>query len=144
MMKLEKYKKDCLLFIEAGFIAINQADEPSAISLFSAAELLNQNNPLIKLGLGYLHLHKLELKQAIEKFEAVLKEDPKNELAKVFLGIAMSWSPADTLKGEKILKDSSKSKDKHVKDLSTYALEFVDNFIKKAPSPVEIKGGKKK
>lgn len=140
---LEKYKKDFILFLESGFIAVNQADEFSAIHLFAAADALQPKNPLVKIGIGYLHLHKLELKQAISQFEKVLKEDPKNEMAKTFLGIALSWTPTDTMKGEKILTETRKSEDMDIKTLSKTALEFVDNFIKKEPSPVEIKKGKK-
>jgi lipoprotein NlpI len=142
MIQLENNKKDFVLFLETGFIAVNQADERSALNLFSAAEVLDPKNPLVKIGIGYLHLHKLELKQAIEKFEAVLKIDPKNEMAKIFLGIALSWTPTDTLKGEKILKESKKSEDKDIKSLSDTALKFVETFIKKEPSPVEVKGKK--
>ena len=142
MIKLEKNNEDFVLFLEAGFIAVNQADELSAINLFAAAEVLNHKSPLVKIGIGYLHLHKLELKQAIDQFEKVLKEDPKNEMAKIFLGIALSWTPTDTMKGEKILEESKKSDDKDIKNLSKTALNFVDNFIKKTPSPAEVKGKK--
>ena len=139
---LEKNKKDFVLFLETGFIAVNQADELSAINLFAAAEVLDPKNNLVKIGIGYLHLHKLELKQAIEKFEQVLKNEPTNEMAKTFLGIALSWTPTDTIKGEKLLEETKKSDDKDVKNLSKTALEFVDNFIKKEPSPVEVRGKK--
>lgn len=142
MIKLEKNRKDFLLFLEAGFIAVNQADEISANRLFAAAELLEPKNSLVKIGVGYLHLHKLELKQAIAKFEEVLKKEPKNEMAKTFLGIALSWTPTDTLKGEKLLEETKKSEDKDIKKLSKTALTFVDTFIKKAPSPAEVKGKK--
>lgn len=139
MERLEKYKKDFILFLEAGFIAINQADEDSAIKLFKAAEILDPKNTLIKIGQGYLHLHKLELKQAIDVFEGVLKKEPGNEMAKTFLGIALSWTPTDTMKGEKLLTETTKSKDDPIKKLSMTALDFVEKFIKKEPSPVEVK-----
>jgi hypothetical protein len=139
MSNLEKYKKDFILFLEAGFIAVNQADELSSVNLFVAAKTLEPKNSLVQIGIGYLHLHKLELKQAIEKFEGVLKDEPKNEMAKIFLGIALSWTPTDTLKGEKLLEETKESDDKQIKGLSKTALDFVDTFIKKEPSPVEIK-----
>ena len=139
MPSLEKYKEDFILFLEAGFVAVNQADEISAVNLFVAADTLQPKNPLVKIGIGYLHLHKLELKQAIDKFEEVLKDDPNNEMAKILLGIALSWTPTDTMKGEKILEETKKSSDKEIKTLSKTALSFVDNFIKKEPSPVEVK-----
>ena len=45
-MQLQDYKKDFILFLEAGFIAINQADETSAINLFNAAKLFDPKNSL--------------------------------------------------------------------------------------------------
>ena len=65
MEDLKKYEEDFFLFLEAGFIAINQADEDSAVKLLKTCELMQPENPLIKIGFGYLHLHKLELKQAL-------------------------------------------------------------------------------
>ncbi|EKE21596.1 MAG: hypothetical protein ACD_7C00173G0002 [uncultured bacterium] len=141
MNSLDKYKQDFLLLLEAGYIATNQTDEDSAVKLFKAAELLDKNNALIKIGFGYLALHKLELKEAASLFEEVLKQDTKNEMAKAFLGITIALMPKDTLKGEKILKEALESDDKGVKKLAGIALDFVDKFLKKEPSPVE---GKKK
>lgn len=141
MNGLDQYKQDFLLLLEAGFVATNQTDEDSAIKLFNAAEVLDKNNSLIKIGFGYLALHKLELKQAQASFEEVLKKEPKNEMAKAFLGITMSLMPKEMLKGEKILHETSESGDKGIKKLANIALDFVDKFLKKEPSPVE---GKKK
>lgn len=138
-MDLKKYKKDFILFAEAGFIAINQADEDSAVKLFKASELFSPKNILVPIGYGYLHMHKLEIKKAAEYFEKALKIDPQNEMAKTFLGIVLSWSPTKGAKGEKLLEETSNSKDKQIKQLSDTALDFVDKFIKKEPSPVEIK-----
>ena len=136
-MSLDDYKKDFLLFVEAGYIAINQLDEDSAVKLFKAAEILDKENPLIKIGFGYLYLHKLELKKSIEAFESVLKKDPKNEMAKAFLGIALSMTPNDMAKGEKILEETLKSSDKGLKKLAGIAIDFIERFVKKEPSPVE-------
>ena len=143
-MSLDDYKKDFLLFVEAGYIAINQLDEDSAVKLFKAAEILDKENPLIKIGFGYLYLHKLELKKSIEAFESVLKKDPKNEMAKAFLGIAMSMTPTEGLKGEKLLEETLKSDDKGVKKLAQVALDFVERFVKKEPTPVEGKNKNKR
>lgn len=134
-MPLKKYKNDFLLLAEAGFIAVNQADEDSAIKLFKAAELLEPKNILPKIGFGYLHLHKLELKQAIEYFDAVLAIDSHNEMAKAFKGLSLSMMPNRVEQGEKLLKETAKSKDSAVKKLSGSAMEFVDQFVKKTPGP---------
>lgn len=141
---LKKYEKDFVVFLEAGFIAVNQMDEPTATKLFKAAELLKPaGNVLPEVGKGYLHLHLLNLKKAVTCFEKVLKKEPDNEMAKTFLGISLSWMPKDVIKGEKILAETKKSSDKTVKKLSNTAIDFVDRFIKKAPSPAEINKAKK-
>ena len=56
-MAIKKYLDDFILLVEAGFIAVNQADEDAATKLFHAAELLRPENVLSKIGFGYLHLH---------------------------------------------------------------------------------------
>jgi hypothetical protein len=135
MTSLKKYKEDWLLFTEAGFIAVNQADEDASMKLFHAGELLNPTNTLPQIGFGYLHLHKLELKQAVKAFEDVLKKEPHNEMAKAFMGICISMMPNNAVKGEKILEQTLKSKDPLIKKLSDTALDFVEKFVKKSPGP---------
>jgi tetratricopeptide (TPR) repeat protein len=137
MTSWHDFKKDWVLLLEAGFIAVNQADEDSALKLFKAAELLKPDNALPKVGFGYLHLHKLELKQACKMFEEALEIEPANDMAKALLGISMSMAPTSLEKGEKILEQTLKSHDPLIKSLSTTALDFVDQFLKKAPSPIE-------
>lgn len=134
-MATKKYKDDFILLAEAGFIAVNQADEDSALKLFRAAELLDPKNILPQLGFGYLHLHKLELKQAVKNFEAVLEIDPHNDMAKAFMGLCLSMMPNTIDKGEKILEQTLKSKDPEIKQMSGSAIEFVEKFIKKSPGP---------
>ena len=136
MTSLKHYKEDFFLFVEAGFIAVNQADEDAALKLFRAAELLNPEHSLPKIGVGYLHLHKLELKQACKAFQGVLDEQPDNEMATAFLGLCMGLSPTQVSEGEKLLEKSSKSKDPLIKRLGVSALEFVDKFVKKTPGPI--------
>ncbi len=138
-MSLKKYKEDFVLLLESGFIAVNQADEDSSLKLFKAASLLDKENTLPKVGVGYLHLHKLELNEAVRCFEDVLEKEPKNEMAKAFLGICMSFMPKELGKGEKILADTAKSKDPMIKELGHIALDFVDKFIKTTPGPAEKK-----
>ncbi|MCB1107524.1 MAG: SctF chaperone SctG [Chlamydiia bacterium] len=132
MEDLAKYDEDFFLFLEAGFIAINQADEDAAVKMFKACEMLRPENPLIKVGLGYLHLHKLELKIAIQYFEEVLSKEPDNELAKTFKGLAMTLTPDQVTEGEKVLEETMKStKDSQVKKVANTSLEFVEQFVKK-------------
>ncbi len=137
MSHWKNYKEDFVLLLEAGFIAVNQADEDAALKLFKSAELLDPSNPMPKVGVGYLHLHKLDLKQACQVFEEVLEKDPKNEMAKAFLGISMSLAPTSMEKGEKILEQTTHSKDPTIKTLSNTAINFVDTFVKKSPTPVQ-------
>lgn len=134
-MAAKKYKEDFILLAEAGFIAVNQADEDAALKLFKAAELLDPKNILPKLGFGYLHLHKLELKQAVKQFDEVLELDPNNEMAKAFKGLSLSMMPNTVDKGEKILEQTSKSKDPAIKQLASSAIDFIEKFIKKNPGP---------
>lgn len=138
MPQLTKYKDHFLLLLEAGFIAVNQADEDAAVKLFRAAELLQPENTLPRVGLGYMHLCKLELKQACKLFDEVLAKEPTNEMAKAFLGLSYALSPNDVSKGEKILEEAAgKSKDPGIKTLATTAIDFVERFVKKAPAPMQ-------
>ena len=52
-MDLAKYKEHFIVMVEAGFIAVNQADEDSAMKLFKAATLLDPKNLLPRVGMGY-------------------------------------------------------------------------------------------
>ena len=135
MASWKHYKEDYLLMLEAGFIAVNQADEDAALKLFRAAETLNPDNNLPKVGFGYLHLHKLELKQAVRIFEEVLEKEPGNDMAKAFLGLSMSMMPNQIEKGEKMLEQTLKSKDPMIKKLAHTAIDFVEKFVKKTPGP---------
>lgn len=145
MSKAQKFKDDFILMAEAGFIAINQSDEDAAIKLFAAAELLDPSNPLPHLGMGYLNLCQLKLKQAATIFEKILSENPSNEMAKTLLGLTLSLNPTELAKGEKTLEESIKSNhDPMIKNLAKSALDFVEKFIKKTPSPAEPKTPHKK
>jgi tetratricopeptide (TPR) repeat protein len=131
----KQYKEDWLLFTESGFIAVNQADEDAALKLFKAGNMLNPENTLPRVGFGYLHLHKLELKQAVKEFEDILAKEPHNDMAKAFLGLCLGMMPNMADKGEKILEQTTKSHDPMIQQLSTTAIDFVERFIKKTPGP---------
>ena len=139
MTDLKKYDEDFFLFLEAGFVAINQADEDSAVKLFKTCELLRPGNAMVQVGFGYLHFHKLELPAAIECFEKVLAKEPDNEMAKTFLGLSLSLWPEKIREGEKILTESSQSSENAIKKVANTSLDFVENFVKKNPGPAEIK-----
>ncbi|MFI5334687.1 MAG: hypothetical protein ACHQT8_05945, partial [Chlamydiales bacterium] len=88
---------------------------------------------------GYMHLCKLELKQACKMFDEVLAKDPGNEMAKAFLGLSLALTPNEIAKGEKILEESAqKSKDSTVKTMAKTAIDFVERFVKKTPGPMQM------
>jgi len=140
MQTAHKYNEDYVLFLEAGFIAVNQSDEEAAIRLFKSCETLRPENVMAKIGYGYLHLHKLELKQACQDFEQALEQEPTNEVAKALLGLCTSLQPKMADKGSSILAETAQSSDPFVKQMSTTALNFVDRFVRKEEPP--MKGGK--
>lgn len=145
MAQLQKYKDHFILLAEAGFIAINQADEDAAMKLFKASSLLDPSNILPKVGVGYMHLCKLELKQAAKAFEEILASDPHNEMARALLGLSLSLNPAECAKGEKVLEEAmNAAKDPMIKDLAKNSIAFVEKFVKKAPSPAQAPMEKKK
>ena len=136
MEDMKKFKDHFVMILEAGFIAVNQADEESATRLFKAAKLLNSKSTLPDVGLGYLCLHKLELKKACSTFQEVLKKEPSNDMAKALLGLSMTMTADQIAEGEKVLTECAmKSSDAQVKTLADSALNFVDEFIKKSPPP---------
>lgn len=142
MTRANKYKQDFVLFLELGFVAVNQGDEESATRLFQGAQVLDPQSTLPKVGMGYLYLQKLELGKAIKLFEGVLKEEPENEMAKTFYGICLSMAPNKENEGEKILKQTIKSDDPLIKRLSNDSLEFVEKFVKKEATPAEVRKNK--
>jgi len=139
MSNIAKYKDHFVLLLEAGFIAVNQADEDAATKLFHAAQVLNPESSLPRIGIGYLRFHKLELGQAVEIFDQVLANEPNNQMALTFKGMCLSLTPNRTEEGEKMLKDiATKAASDDVKDVANSTISFVDRFVKKTPSPAEI------
>lgn len=125
-------------------MAVNNADEDSAIKLFKASQILKPDNSLPQIGFGYMHMCKLELKQAALIFEEVSQKEPDNEMAKAFHGICMSMTPNEVAKGEKVLTTSAKaSDDPEIRKLADSALNFVDTFVKKPSSPMAPQQPKK-
>ncbi|HEX2580059.1 MAG TPA: hypothetical protein VHK67_06640, partial [Rhabdochlamydiaceae bacterium] len=127
-----------VLLLESGFIAASQTDEDAAVKLFRAAQILQPENVMPKVGYGYIHLLKLELNQACKKFEEVLKADPHNEMARAMLGLSTSLTVKEADKGEKILQEAMKNtKEPSVKNMASTALDFVEKYVKKPPTPVQ-------
>lgn len=142
---ITEFQDHFLLFCESGFIAVNQSDEDSAVKMFQAAQTMNQENLLPQVGLGYLHMMKLELKQAEKHFQHVLKKDPAHETAKTFLAFCYTLTTAQVSDGEQLLTElASTTKDPMIKELNESILDFVDNFVKKDPTPMDIKKNNKK
>jgi hypothetical protein len=138
MAHRQKYKEDFVLLAEAGFIAINQGDEDAATKLFKASALLDPENPLPQIGVGYMHLCKLELKQAAKTFEEILAKHPNHEMARTFLGLSLSLNPAECAKGESVLKEALKgAHDPMIKGLAKSSIDFVEKFVKKSPTPAQ-------
>jgi len=138
MSQLQKNKDDFVLLLESGFIASNQADEDAALKLFRASQVLKPDNMLPKIGFGYIHLLKLELKQACQMFEDVLQQEPHNEMARSLLGLSTALTTKEIDKGEAMLQESlKKTDDSTVKGMASTALEFIQNFVKKNPTPVQ-------
>jgi len=151
MKQFDIFKEDSLNFVEAGFIAINQADEDSAGKLFEAAHLLDPNNVLIDIGRGYLAMHKLEHEKAAKWFLKVLEKDPDNLMAKTFLGMTYLFIPTKITQGEKLCLEAVRgSTDTGVKEFAQGALQFSETFLKngegkkESPFTISKKTSKKK
>lgn len=131
---LNRYKDQFTLFLELGFIAVNHADEGSAVKLFRAAEMLRPSEVLTIIGFGYLHLCKLEVKSAINMFEKVLKKEPNNPIAKSLLGFCFALTPDHVKEGKDILEDmKAHAKGKDIQELDNVLLGFVNDYVKKEP-----------
>lgn len=145
MAQLQNYKNDFTLLLETGFIAANQADEDASVKLFRASQLLRPDNMLPKIGLGYVHLLKLELKQACQIFEDVLKKEPDNQMARSLLGLSTALTTKEIDKGEALLHEAlKKTDDPTIKSMASTAIEFVEKFVKKSPTPVQGQPQQKK
>jgi tetratricopeptide (TPR) repeat protein len=134
--KLAEFKEDFSLLIEAGFVAVKQLDETSATRIFNAAQVISPNSTAPRLGLGYIALNKLELKEAGKIFEEILAKEPENYLAQTFLGICCLLSKPKRKKGEKLIQDVlSKTTDPTIVNLGQISLEWAEKDLKKEKAP---------
>ncbi len=135
--KFEEFKEDFSLLIEAGFVAVKQLDEISATRIFQAAQTLSPFNTAPQIGIGYIALNKLEIKEATETFETVVNYEPENYLAMTFLGICFLLTKSKRKKGEKIIKEAiEKTTDETIKNLGKLSLEWSEKDLsKKSKAP---------
>lgn len=132
----QPFEDDFALFIESGFLAVKQLDEVGASRLFRAAQLLNPTSVVPQVGLGYISLNKLEVKKAIEIFEAVLKTDPENHITQAFLGMAFLLQKGKRKKGEKLIQNALEhTTDPTVKNLAESLLQWSKDTEAKTTSP---------
>lgn len=133
---LDFFTTDYSLFIEAGFVAIKQADEIAARRLFKAAEALNPSNPASQLGLGYIALNKLQITEASTIFEAILKKDPTHYLAQALLGVSYILTKDKKKQGEALVRDASeKSNDPTITNLFEVCTEWMAKDLSKMKIP---------
>lgn len=134
--KLKEFAPDFALLIEAGFIAVKQLDETSAARIFSAARLLNPEHSAPMIGMGYIALNKLEVKQATKIFEEVVEKEPKNWLAQTFLGICFLLTKPKRKKGERLIREAlASTQDEAVKNLGKLSLDWAEKDLYKTKSP---------
>lgn len=145
--KIAELKEDFSLLIEAGFVAVKQLDAISSSRIFIAAQMISPNHTAPQIGLGYIALNQLNVKEATHIFEEITKKEPGNYLAQTFLGISYLLSKPKRKKGEKIIKEAmEKSDDSTIKSLGEISLEWAEKDLKKAKSPffqAPVKGKKK-
>ena len=133
---LEPYKEDFALLIESGFVAVKQLDEPCATRLFHAAQLLNPTSPAPEVGLGYIALNKLEIKEAIEIFRGVIRKDPTHHLAQTFLGMCYLLTDDLHEEGVKLIKSAIKeTTDPTIVNLGEIALQWNEKDLRKKGAP---------
>lgn len=133
---MQDFKEDFSLLIEAGFVAVKQMDEMSATRIFHAAQSISPDSVAPQIGLGYIALNKLEIKQAIKIFEEVVQKEPGNYLAQTFLGICFLLTKPKRKKGEKmILECIEKSDDPTIQNLGKVSLEWANKDLTKEKAP---------
>lgn len=134
--KIEELKEDFSLLIEAGFVAVKQLDAISSSRIFVAGQMVSPGHTAPQIGLGYIALNQLNLKEALHIFETIHEKEPDNLLATTFLGICYLLSKPKRKKGEKIIKEAmGKTEDSTIKSLGKISLEWADKDLNKAKAP---------
>lgn len=131
MKTLDDFKEDALLLLEAGFIAINQADFDSANMLFKAAEILDANVAMCEIGKGYACLHQLKISEAKKWFKKILDRDPNHQMAKTFWGWTEMMDPNHMNEGRKTCENILKeTHDSDIKQFASSAIKFAEEQSK--------------
>lgn len=134
--KLKEFKSDFALLIEAGFVAVKQLDETSARRIFEAAQVISPSSTAPRLGIGYIALNKLEIKEATKVFEEIVAKEPGNYLAQTFLGICFLLTKPKRKKGEKLIREAiDKASDPTIKHLGRLSLEWAEKDLNKEKAP---------
>lgn len=135
--KFDEFKEDFSLLIESGFVAVKQLDEIGAIRIFAAAQCLSPLNTAPKIGLGFIAMNKLEIKEATSIFEAVVKQEPDNHLAQTFYAMCFLLTKGKQKKGEKLIREiMEKTTDPAIKNLGAISLEWSEKDLsKKSKAP---------
>jgi len=128
--KLTEFKEDFALLIEAGFVAVKQLDEIGAARLFQAAQTLSPSSTAPRIGLGFIALNKLEIKDATQIFEEVTQQEPDNCLAQTFYGMCFLLTKGASKKGEKIIAEAmEKTTDPTIKSLGAVSIEWAQKDL---------------
>lgn len=134
--KVEELKEDFSLLIEAGFVAVKQLDAISSSRIFIAAQMISPGHTAPQIGLGYIALNQLNVKEATHIFEEVTAKEPENYLAQTFLGMCYLLSKPKRKKGEKIIREAmEKTDDPTIKSLGEISLEWAEKDLTKAKAP---------
>ncbi len=133
---LEEFKEDFALLIESGFIAVKQLDETSSRRIFQAAQILNPESSAPDIGLGYIALNKLEVKDAAKIFQEILQKEPDNLLAQTFLGICYLLVKSKREKGEELIRAVlEKTEEQTIINLCNISLEWSEKDLAKMKKP---------
>jgi hypothetical protein len=134
--KLEEFKDDFSLLIEAGFVAVKQLDAISSSRIFIAAQMISPGHTAPQIGLGYIALNQLNVKEATHIFESVTEKEPQNYLAQTFLGMCYLLSKPKRKKGEKIIQEAmANTEDPTIKSLGEISLEWAEKDLTKKKAP---------
>lgn len=133
---LDQFKDDFALMIEAGFVAVKQLDEISAMRLFQAAQMLEPESPAPQIGLGYIALNKLEVAKATEIFKGVLAVEPDHHLAQAFLGLCYMLKKGNRKQGEELVnKVLEETDDETVVNLCKVSMEWSKKELRGTKAP---------